>query len=266
MAAAPTQKNPTGLDYMDGDAVSPFDYPLTEADIKRMQQQAMLEYGTAAGIGLAGTGAQLGLSFIDSKADTANKEELGKLQDRAKKGELGLTGQERAAYERGLMNPVRAMASESQAATEASIAARGQGASAADLARVRRESERRLNEASIDAAQKIESEHLAEARREAQELSERLATEAGREKQRIEMIGQTLSGVLANVGKVAAAGATKASVTDGQVLSMMAQKNADGSPMYPGLQGLDLAGARALVTSGDAYKLMGGGHVAAERD
>lgn len=261
MAWTGTEKKKTGLDYMDDEVVSPFDYPMTAADLERMQSQAMLEYGTAAGVGLLGSGAQLGLSFIPTAADTANKEELAKLQARAKKGELGLTGRERETYERGLMNPVRAMATETQMADEARIAARGQGASAADIVRAQRESQRRVTNASLDAAQKIEGEHLAEARREAQELSERLQFEANKEKQRIEMIGQTLAGVLKNVGGVVAAGATKATVSDGQVLAMMGTRNADGSPMYPGLRGRSLNDARALVESGDAYKIMGGGNI-----
>lgn len=255
MAATTTQKQPTLGDY--GEAVSPFDYPLTAEDIKRMQGEAQAEYGmqaaTAGGIGAG----QLALSLIDTQADIANKEELAKLQSRAKKGELGLTGGERQRMERAYMDPVRALAGESQKAEEASIAASGRGSSAADVVRARREGRRRLDEASIGVSQRIEQAHAEEAQREAQELSERLATEANRERQRIEMVGQTIAGLATNLGKVAAAGAKKTSMTDGQIIAMIGETDKAGNPRYPGLKGKSLAEARALIEAGDVSAIFG---------
>jgi hypothetical protein len=238
-------------------ATSPFDGPLTAADIERQQKAAMGEYWGAAGIGAGLGAAQLGLSFIDTAADKTNKEELAKLQERSKRGELGLTAGERQQYERALLDPVRAIAGQQQREEESAIASAGRVTSAADITRARREGRSRLDQASIAASENIQRAHSAEAQREAQELSERLATEANRERERISMVGQTISGLAANIGKVAAAGARKASVTDGQVMQMMGARDARGNPVYPGLKGLSLSGARAIIEAGDTNRLFG---------
>lgn len=243
--------------FADYGAASPFGAPLTEADIKRLQNQANIEFGTQAGIGLGLGAAQLGLSLYPTQADDDNKAKLAALQEREKRGELGLTAGERQRYERTLMDPVRAIAGEQTLAEEAAIAASGQGQSAANITRARREERKRLDEASIQAGQRIEEAHAAEAQREAMELSERLATEANRERERISMIGQTVAGLAAAAGKVVAAGARKTDITDGQIMQMIASRGKDGKPLYPGLHGKSIEEARALLRAGDTSKIFG---------
>lgn len=228
-----------GLAYMGGDdAVFG---AATPGDVQRAQQEGWKQAGLVAGIGAAGSLAQLGLTAIDTPQDTYNKKRLAELETSRK----GLADDERAAFEDTLLNPVRAMATESRARTEAGIAASG-GASVADLTRARRESERRVNEASVAAGTQIARADIEAAARQRQEEEERRSYESTRKRQRIEMIGQTLSGLAKEMGPVLAAQAVKQAPTDAQFASMAGAKRADGTPVYPGLQGRSVGEIRAL--------------------
>lgn len=231
-----------------------FDEYTTPDDIKRAQEAAFAEYGVNAGVGGLGLLGQVGLSFEDTEQDTKNKSELGKLEGLEKRGKLGLTGEERSTYERGLLNPVKAMGAEQGRRDEARLASGSAGKSAADVVRVQRESDRRLDEAGLQAAQKIEQAHLQRKADQRQEMEERRSYESGRETQRLNLISETIPGILANVGKVAAGIALPAKMTDAQIIRMQKQTDpATGKPLWPGLLGKDLAEARALL-SGAAWE------------
>ena len=230
-----------------------FDEYTTPDDIKRAQEAAFAEYGVNAGVGALGLAGQEALSFVDTAQDTKNKSELGKLEGLEKRGKLGLTGEERATYERGLLNPVKAMGAEQGRRDEARLASGSAGKSAADVVRVQRESNRRLDDAGLQAAQKIEQAHLQRKADQRQEMEERRSYESGRETQRLNLISETIPGILANVGKVAAGIALPAKMTDAQIIRMQQQTDAKGNPLWPGLVGKNMADARALL-SGAAWE------------
>tara|TARA_R110000868_G_scaffold84975_3_gene239282 strand:- start:17789 stop:18691 length:903 start_codon:yes stop_codon:yes gene_type:complete len=230
-----------------------FDEYTTPDDIKRAQEAAFAEYGVNAGVGALGLAGQEALSFKDTAQDTKNKSELGKLEGLEKRGKLGLTGEERSTYERGLLNPVKAMGAEQGRRDEARLASGSAGKSAADVVRVQRESNRRLDDAGLQAAQKIEQAHLQRKADQRQEMEERRSYESGRETQRLNLISETIPGILANVGKVAAGVALPAKMTDAQIIRMQQQTDAAGKPLWPGLVGKNMADARALL-SGAAWE------------
>lgn len=252
MATKPRQFMYTGPDgkpvYADGvTAPDYFDEYTTPDDIKRAQGAAFAEYGMNAAAGGLGLLGQTALSFEDTAQDTKNKSELAKLERLEERGKLGLTGEERTTYERGLLNPVKAAAAEQGRRDEARLAAGSAGRSAADVVRAQREIDRRLDSAALSAAQQIEQAHLARKAEQRQEMEERRSYESGRETQRLNLIAQTIPGVLANVGKVMAGVAAPAAMTDAQVLRMQAATDANGEPVWPGMQGKTLAELRTLL-------------------
>lgn len=218
----------------------------TPGDIRRAQQAATAEYGVNAAIGAVGSAAQLGTSLIDTQQDTRNKQELGRLKALEKRGKLGLTGEERSTYERGLLNPVKAIAADMNARQQA-VAAAGPRRDAASVVRDEREAARRLDQAAADAAQKIEAAHIARKAEQRKELEERTSYESGRETQRLNYVAQSIPGLLANVGKAAAGIALPAQVTDAQIVQMQRATDANGRPVYPGIQNLSPDAARELV-------------------
>ena len=218
----------------------------TPGDIQRGQKAALAEYGVNAGVGALGLAGQEALSFVDTAQDTKNKGELAKLEGLERRGKLGLTDEERATYERGLLNPVKAAAAEQGRRDEARLATSG-GVSAADVVRTQREHDRRLDEAGIDAAQKIEGANLARKAEQRQEMEERRSYESGRETQRLNLLAETIPGVLSNVGKVAAGMAVPQQLTDAQITRMQMAKDANGQPLYPGLVGKPTDTVRSIL-------------------
>lgn len=232
------------------DAVMAPDYHdeyTTPGDIKRAQDAAFAEYGMNAAAGGLGLLGQTALSYADTAQDTKNKSELKKLEGLEKRGKLGLTGEERTTYERGLLNPVKAAAAEQGRRDEARLASGSAGRSAADVVRAQRETDRRLDDAGLSAAQKIEQAHLGRKAEQRTEMEERRSYESGRETQRLNLVGQTIPGVLANVGKVMAGVAAPAAMTDAQVLRMQSATDVKGQPIWPGLQGKTLDELRTLL-------------------
>lgn len=229
--------NPAALQYM-GESGSTFGAG-TPGDVQRAQREGWKQAGTVAGIGALGSLAQLGLTYANTPQDTYNAKRLAELEGSRK----GLSGEERQVFEETLMAPVRAMGSENRARSESTIAAMG-GASVADLARVRRDSERATNEASVAAGGQIARANLEAAAAQRKEEEERRAYESSRKSQRIEMIGQTIAGLAREMGPVLAAQATKQAPTDAQFASMKAARRPDKTPVYPGLQGLSSAEMR----------------------
>jgi hypothetical protein len=237
---------------------NPADYipaTLTEEDKKRLNKQAWGEYGTAAATGAIGTAAQLGLSAIDTDSEAKNKEELAKLQDLEKKGELGLSADVKQEYEHAVMNPVRAAVGAMQRREDAAQAASGRSDAAA-VARSQRVASEVLADQAAKAGTQIEQANIAERARQRSEIESRTASESARERQRIELVGQSLSGLMQNFAKVSAANPSTTGMTDGEIMQMAAMRKADGTPLYPGLQG-SLDTSRALIEAGDITALMG---------
>jgi len=241
---------------------APTDYMIptlvTAEDKKRANKQAWGEYGTAAlGSGLAGA-AQIGLNYIPTASDTKNAEELSRLQDLESKNKLGLGSDVKAEYEHALLNPVRAAVGASERAESARLAASGRG-SAADVVRTQRVAQDRMTDAAIRAGTQIEEANIAERQRQKQEIEERLASASAKDKQAIELAAQSITGLATNLAKVSAADPSKSRITDGQLMQMAAATDAKGRPMYPGLRGVSLNDARALVEAGDTATIFGQG-------
>lgn len=229
----------------------------TPGDIARAQKAATIEYGVNAGIGALGSAAQLGTSFIDTAQDTKNKSALSELESLEKRNKLGLTGEERSTYERGLLNPVKAAAAEQGRRTEARLAAGGKGSSAADIVRAQRESDRRLDEAGIQAAQKIEGANLQRKADQRAEMEQRRSYESGRETQRLNYVAEAIPGLLSNIGKAAAGIALPAQMTDAQLLQMQNAVDANGQLIYPAYEGKSLAEMRDVIEASAKANLWG---------
>lgn len=229
-------KPPQAYMSQDGD---PFGFA-NPADLQRAQREGWKQAGAAAGIGLLGSAGQLALTAIDTEQDTYNKKRLAELETSRK----GLSGGERQLFEETVMAPVRALSTENRARTESTLAASG-GSSVADLTRVRREGERRVNEAGVQAGAQIARADLEAAAAQRQEEEQRRSYESSRKRQRVEMIGQTIAGLAREMGPVLAAGAVKQEPTDAQFAAMKAAQNPDKTPAYPGLQPLSTAEMRA---------------------
>lgn len=223
--------------YVDprGTAYDPFNYDTaTPADIAAANKAGVRDAAIAGGIGALGTVAQLGLTYAPTMQDEENKKRLAALAKRK-----GLSQAERAEIDEQAMRSVRTLAAESQNRDEAALAAGGQ-TSAAALSRARRDNARSLNEAAIQAADIGIRENRAQVLRDRQEEQERIAYEGGRERQRIELIGQTIAGLGQAVAPVLAANPVASMPTEAQMLAMQRARGPNGEPIYPGLQGMSL--------------------------
>jgi hypothetical protein len=229
-------KAPASHAFMGGDPVA-----YDPAAIGQAQRQGVREAGVAAGIGALGEAAQFGLSFVQTAQDRRNKERLADLRGREKSGTLGLTGAEREQMDNTLMDPVRALAGEEATRMEGTIAAKGGTTSAADLVRVQRESDRRVDSASIAAGNEINRANLAAAADQRNELDERASYQSDRQRSRIDQIGATLLGLAKTGGKVLAANPSIVGVSDQQLVAMQDAKDDQGRPLYPGYVGLSVA-------------------------
>ena len=237
-----------------------YDLGYSPGDITRAQNAGAKQAGVAAGIGAAAQLGQLGLTFVNTAQDKKNKERLAELESTRK----GLSADERRVAEDTMMNPVRAMATESRQKNEASLAAMG-GSSVADLTRVRRESERRVGEAGVQAGANIAKLDLDAAAAQRAEEESRRSYESSRARQRIEMLGQTLAKGAEMMGPVLASSAVKTAPQDADLVRMQGAKRGDGTPVYPGLQGLSLDQIRAnweAEQKGEKTGVFAGGVVA----
>jgi hypothetical protein len=209
-------------------------------DLQRAQAQGAEQTAVAAGIGGLGSAAQFALLAAPTAMDKENNKRLGELALHK-----GLSGGERADIDEQAMRGVRALATESQARDESALAASGQH-SAASLQRARASNADALNRASIQAADIGIEANRAKVAADTQEEQERIRAKGERQKQTIEMAGQTLAGLLQAAAPAVAAAAVPTAPTDRQFLAMQSAKNADGSAMYPGMQGKSLDDLRTL--------------------
>lgn len=216
---------------------------LSPGDMKRTEASGWTDAAVAGGLGAAGQLGQVGLTLIDTPQDTYNKQRMKELD-----AHKGLTGGERADIDEQAMRGVRALSTENRDRAEAQLAGSG-GHSAADLSRVRRDSEANTNNAAIHAADIGIQANREQVAKDVQESEERRSYESSRQRQRIEMLGQTLTGLATALTPALSSQLGKREATDGELLSMQRATLADGSPAYPGLQRLDLAGMRTYINA-----------------
>lgn len=140
-----------------------------------------------------GQGLQLGAMLVPTAQDVRNQEELDRLQRLQAQRKLGLTGRQRALVEATKLSPARALATEDRKRAEARLATMGNQVSAADLNRVEKQASDRAQEQGLAAGMKISELHLNEAARQLNEIEERIAYKAERQKGKLEFGSQTLS-------------------------------------------------------------------------
>lgn len=212
----------------------------TPGDIARRQKAGLAQLGLAAGVGALATGGQLALSAIKTPQDKMNEKRLGELAKHK-----GLSGGERADIDEQAMRGVRTFATENQQRDEAMLAGSGRN-DAASLVRGRREGDRRLAEASIQAADIGIRENRAQVQRDVREEQERVAYKSEKAQNRINLIADAISGMARQAGPVMAAHATRTEPSDAQLGAMATATDASGAPVYPGYQGLSAEARRDL--------------------
>ena len=151
-----------------------------------------------------GQGLQLGTMLVPTAQDVRNKEELDRLQRLQAQGKLGLTGRERAQAEATMLSPVRALATEDRKRAEGRLATMGNQTSAAGLDRVERQASDRAQQQGLAAGMQISKMHLDKAAQQLNEIEERIAYKAERQKGQREFIAQSLGQVGGIVGEAMA--------------------------------------------------------------
>jgi len=200
-------------------------------DMKRLEAGGNKRATIAAGIGGLGSAAQIAAAALPTATDIENDRRLAEL-----KKHKGLTEGQRADIDEQAMRKVNAFAGESQARTDNALAASGQ-TSAAALNRARIAEKTALNNAAIDAADIGIRENRAQVQRDTIEEQERIGEKGKREAEIKGLVARTISEAVLSVAKPMAAGIVADEPTDAQLLWMQSAKDANGNPLYPGLQG-----------------------------
>lgn len=200
-------------------------------DIGRQEREGTKRALVAGGIGALGSAAQFGLQALPTEQDRYNEKRMGELERHK-----GLSQGERRDIDEQAMRGVKVMAAENQSRDEALLAGSGSH-DVASIERVRRAKDRNLADASIQAADIGIRENRAQVQRDVQEHEERRAYKSNRQRDRIELLGRTLTGLAETMAPVLAAGAVQTAPSDAQFLAMQAARNPDGKPTYPGMQG-----------------------------
>jgi hypothetical protein len=209
------------------------------ADLQAANKRGWRDAGIASGIGAAGEAAQLGLTLVDTAQDTENAKRLAELSRH-----VGLSEGERRDIDEQAARGVKVLSAQRQRRTEDAMASGG-GRSAAELQESRRTSEKAVNEASIEAADIGIRENRAQVIRDRQEKQERIAYESERERQRIAMIGNAIGGLAQQFGKIYAQNPEQVAPSDAQWDAMRTARDAEGKPIYQGLQDISNDAARA---------------------
>lgn len=190
--------------------------PLSEGEMllaKRAHRNEML---TNLGLGAVAGGAQIGMSYIPTAQDRENKAKLADLERRRAAGRLGQDAQEDAFIEASSMNPVRAFATQQTQQGEAERASVGATRSARQALESERIGRQQVTEAAGKVGLQKAQRFLERKAGEEQELQQRLAYESEKQKNRLSMIGQTISG-LAGLGGKYAAGMVQETITPDQL-------------------------------------------------
>lgn len=190
--------------------------PLSEGEMllaKRAHRNEML---ANLGLGAVAGGAQIGMSYIPTAQDRENKAKLADLERRRAAGRLGQDAQEDAFIEASSMNPVRAFATQQTQQGEAERASVGATRSARQALESERIGRQQVTEAAGKVGLQKAQRFLERKAGEEQELQQRLAYESEKQKNRLSMIGQTISG-LAGLGGKYAAGMVQETITPDQL-------------------------------------------------
>ncbi len=221
-------------------------------DLAAAQSRGAKEAAIAAGIGALGSLGQAALTAAPTAADTENKKRLAELAKHK-----GLSQGERAEIDEQAMRGVRAMATQSQKADEALLAG-SQTHSAADLATNRLVNQEAVNRAAIEAADIGIRENRAQVQRDVEEEQERILAKDQRQRELVNLAGQTIAGLAPAMGRVVAASPSVTAPTKAQFNAMKgAVDPADpNKPLYPGVQSLTydqcLANWKARVAAANA--------------
>ena len=159
-----------------------------------------LALAALAGASALTSGAQAIGNLLPSKYDRDNKLELAKLESLKARGKLGLSPEEQAAASAQQLQPVRGAAEALQARNESLAASTGMS-SGADLARLRRQSESTIAQASQAAAQNVQAEDRRAAAAQRAEIEQRKAVAEQRRQDRVQ-------GALSNLAQAASAAGT----------------------------------------------------------
>lgn len=240
--------------------------PLTEADRVLAKQAHQREMATNLGLAALAGGAQIGMSYIPTAQDRENKAKLADLERRRAAGRLGQNAQEDAFIEASSMNPVRAFATQQAQRGEAERASTGATRSARQALESERIGRQQVTEAAGKVGLQKAQRFLERKSAEEKELQERIAYESEKQKNRLEMIGQTISG-LAGLGGKYAAGMVQETITPEQLNEYLKKHPEEsGKPVNELLKGYkawrgsstrgDLSNREATLqgaeTSGDA--------------
>lgn len=163
--------------------------------------------------------AQLGAAAIPTLQDVENRKRLKDVQQRQEEmrqrlaeGDFGLSEEERDALLRSQMDPVLSLSREQRLNEEAAMASMG-GTSAAQQVRAKREERRQVAEQARRAGATIEQANIAEANRQIAELKgeidqarqeeeSRIAYRGQRQRQLLDMVGQTIGGMAGVTGQI----------------------------------------------------------------
>ncbi len=212
---------------------------LSPGDIQRAQKAGWKDAAIAGGLGAAAQLGQTALTFIDTPQDVYNRERMAEL-DKHK----GLTQGDRADIDERAMRGVRALSTQNRALAEAQLAGSG-GHSAGDIARVRRDSEKNTNDAAIQAADIGIQANREQVKSDIAEEERRRAFESNKQRDRIESLGATLSGLASTLTPALASQAAMREPTDSELIAMQRATTGSGDAAYPGVQGMSVADMRA---------------------
>ena len=205
-------RNPVDMDAL----MAAQNMPLSEGEMllaKRAHRNEML---ANLGLGTIAGGAQIGMAFVPTAQDRENKAKLKDLESRRAAGRLGQDAQEDAFIEASSMNPVRAFATQQAQQGEAERASVGATRSARQALESERIGRQQVTEAAGKVGLQKAQRFLERKAGEEQELQQRLAYESEKQKNRLAMIGQTISG-LAGLGGKYAAGMVQQTITPDQL-------------------------------------------------
>jgi hypothetical protein len=190
--------------------------PLSEGEMLLAKRAHRNEMAANLALGALAGGAQIGMAYVPTAQDRENKAKLGDLERRRAAGRLGQNAQEDAFIEASSMNPVRALATQQAQRGESERASVGASQSARQALESERIGRQQVTEAAGKVGLQKAQRFLERKAGEEQELQQRLAYESEKQKNRLSMIGQTISG-LAGLGGKYAAGMVQETITPDQL-------------------------------------------------
>lgn len=217
------------------DPNSPWGPMTPPSDIAEQQRQGWKEAGTVAAIGGGASALQTALLAAPTASDKYAKENLASLARHK-----GLTRGQRADIDEQAMRGVRALAAESQQQDEA-ILSGAQTHSAAAIQNARKVNADAVNKAAIEAADIGIRENRAQYQRDVEKEAQLTEYQSRRRSEIFDKIGATVGELAETFGPVLAQQPSMRGPTEAEFTQWQGQKNPDGSPLYPGIQGISYA-------------------------